>query len=275
MLLRLSIVAALITATSTASSQTVSSFGWNNYSNWSGTLQSGPTVSGNPGAGQHYSPAISPVTIVGPSVTTSLVAVNGPLSIPTQQNYVLPAGFTGIYNSATVDGLEWGDNHSNTTGTGLWHTSTLGFSSLLTMTGAQTIGFNGATIDFDGFMIVHSGDTHSITLDLTGGGVFSGVNFLGGYSDTYSLSGTGTSSVTLSWTGSETGIAAYVPVISGSFDSLSVTQSNMSGVQSTSEPLVYYRSESASIVAVPEPSGTILVGAVGLLAVLRRRRHII
>ncbi|MCB1212234.1 MAG: hypothetical protein KDK97_23125, partial [Verrucomicrobiales bacterium] len=140
-------------------------------------------------------------------MTTTLSAVNGPLATAAPQNYVSPGSSTGLFNPSATDRLEWGDNASNTSGSGLWHSSTIGFSSLLTMTGSQFATFNGPTIDFGGFLITNSGDTRTIGLSLTGGGIFSGVNFLDGYSDTYNVTGLGTSSLTLTWTGSLSGVA--------------------------------------------------------------------
>lgn len=256
---------------SVAQGQTISSLGWNSYSNWSGTLGNGSSGSGSgaPTVG-HYDPSMGAVTITGPSVTTSLTAVNGPLSIPTTQNFVQPGDFTGIYSPGTADALSWGDNHGSSTGSGLWHTSTLAFSSALTMTGTQFVGFTSSAIDFGGLLIVNSGDTHTVNLSLAGGATFSGINF-SDLSDTYSVTGLGTSSVVLSWTGSNVGQAIYNPVISGNFTSLSISQLDMANNMTTNEPNVYYRANTASIAAVPEPSSVFLLGVGGILGLARSR----
>lgn len=263
----------LLCTVAAVNAQTVDTFGWDDYANYSGTKDDGTTISGAPGAGHLYNPNLGDTTVTGPSVNTVLSVTNGPLSIPAQQNYVMPAAFTGVFSPGTADGLAFGDNHSNTIGTGLWHTSTLEFSQSLEMTGTQFIGFNGGAVDFGGFMIIHSGNTRTVNLALTGGAVFDHINLLGGYSDDYSIAGLGTANVTMTFLSVTTGTAVYNPEISGAFSEFSISQLDIAGEMSTDEPIVYYRNNSASLVAVPEPSGVALMALAGAIATRRRRNR--
>ena len=263
----------LFSTVAAVNAQTVDTFGWDDYANYSGTKDDGSSISGAPGAGHYYNPNLGDTTVTGATVTTMLSVDNGALSIPAPQNYVHPASFSGVFSPATADGLAFGDNHSNTIGSGLWHTTTLEFGQSLEMTGTQFIGFNGAAIDFGGFMIVHSGNTRTVNLALTGGAVFDHINLLGGYSDDYSIAGLGTANVTMTFLSVTTGVAVYNPEISGAFSALSFSQSDMADEMTTDEPIIYYRNNTASLVAVPEPSGVALMALAGAIATRRRRNQ--
>lgn len=252
--------------------QTVATFGWDDYANYSGTQDDSTVISGAPAPGHHYDPALADTTMVGPSITTTASMVNGPLSIPAQQNYVQPANFAGIYSAATADGLEFADNHSNIIGSGLWHASTVEWSLPLEVTGTQFVGFNSGAVDFGGFLIFNSGNTRTINLALAGGAVFSDINFLTGYSDEYTVTGLNTPNVTMTFVTDNSGIAVYNPEITGSFTGLTITQSDMAGMMSTNEPVLYYRQNTVSLAAVPEPSAAILLGLAGAMTTRRRRR---